>query len=249
MDRWRNRIAVVTGASQGLGLAIATELIKYGITVIGLARGEDKLKETSERLNGQYPNKFHGRKCNLREESDITNTFEWIGKNFGPVSVLVNNAGIYEEKTILESTYESMRRVLETNLMAGVICSKMAVQSMIDNSIDGHIINIGSVGGHPMMKHAWENVPPIHAVAKYGVRLVTQALHRELVQKNAKIKTTTIIPGVIGTEMLVGIDIKKFGENMVPLKPQEVAEACITALSTPPNVQILELIVTPIGEM
>lgn len=99
MERWLGKLAVVTGASSGIGEAISKALVANGLNVLGLARREDKLKELTE-LNNSSTGKFHFMKCDLYNESDILKAFNFAESNFGGVHVLVNNAGTIRSSTL-----------------------------------------------------------------------------------------------------------------------------------------------------
>jgi NADP+-dependent farnesol dehydrogenase len=93
MEKWRGKVAVVTGASAGIGAAIVRDLSKNGITVIGLARRAEKIEEFASELPSDY-GKVHGYCCDVSSLQSIKDAFKWIEEKFGFVNILVNNAGI-----------------------------------------------------------------------------------------------------------------------------------------------------------
>lgn len=99
MDRWIGKIAIVTGASAGIGEAISRAFVGAGIEVVGLARRVDRIREIAESLKGAK-GKLHAVKCDLRNEDDILKAFQWTTKELGGVDVLVNNAGVAVTATI-----------------------------------------------------------------------------------------------------------------------------------------------------
>lgn len=99
MDRWLGKIAVVTGASAGIGAGIAEALVREGLIVVGLARRLEKLEKLAESLSGDK-GKFSVRRCDISKEQDLIDAFEWIKSEFGGIDILVNNAGVYSNKKI-----------------------------------------------------------------------------------------------------------------------------------------------------
>jgi len=94
MDRWNNKVAVVTGASVGIGKAVATKLVKHGMKVIACARREEKLKEIAVDINKDGPGEMFPFRCDITQESEILSMFAFVKEKFGKVHVCVNNAGL-----------------------------------------------------------------------------------------------------------------------------------------------------------
>ena len=97
MERWTGRVAVVTGASSGIGAEIALQLAIKGLHVVGLARRKEKIEKLSKTLPPNIKGSLKACQCSVTDEEEIHDAFEWIEKNAGPVSILVNNAGILRE--------------------------------------------------------------------------------------------------------------------------------------------------------
>lgn len=93
MEKWEGKLAVVTGASAGIGAAILRDLAKVGINVIGLARRVEKVEEIIEEL-GEVRGKVYAHKCDVSDEESVKSAFKWIEDKFGSFQILVNNAGI-----------------------------------------------------------------------------------------------------------------------------------------------------------
>uniref|UniRef100_A0A8D8QFP6 Dehydrogenase/reductase SDR family member 11 n=1 Tax=Cacopsylla melanoneura TaxID=428564 RepID=A0A8D8QFP6_9HEMI len=185
MDRWKGKLAVVTGASAGIGAAICKALVREGMTVVGLARREENIQKIAKELE-QYPGKLHARKVDLKNEKEILAFFQWIKETFKGVHLMVNNAGLVGKAPLTSGDSDIWRNIYEVNVLALNICTREAVQSMFANNIDdGYIININSISGHrllPMDGHA------MYAASKHGVTILTDALRRELVNKKSHIK-------------------------------------------------------------
>ncbi|XP_069683468.1 farnesol dehydrogenase-like isoform X2 [Periplaneta americana] len=251
MERWSGRVAVVTGASAGIGAAIAQELVKKGLKVVGLARREDRIKELSETLSSE-PGKLYALKCDVTKEADVKDAFEWVKSNLGGVDILVNNAGVASENSLTDGPVDSWRKILELNVLALSVCTREALQIMKERGVgDGHIIHMNSVSGHVLPP----TVFPIYmyAASKHAVTALTEGLRRELVKENSRIRVTSISPGIVKTEIIEasGMAIpSEFLYGTFPhLEASDVADAVLYALGTPPHVQVQELTLRPVGEL
>nr|CAD7266287.1 unnamed protein product [Timema shepardi] len=248
MERWSGKVALVTGASAGIGAAIVQELVRHGLKVVGLARRVEKVEELEAGLNNA-PGKLYALKADASKEEDILAAFDWIKKNLGGVHILINNAGVGTAET-LSNVSEISWRVLELNVKGLSIFTREALKSMKERGVnDGHIIHLNSVLGHWLP--GGRPVTMYHT-SKHIVTVLTEGLRRELVQIGSKTKVTSISPGLTVTEFAnaYGPEIKKFlyEENAV-LQAKDIADAVIYTLGTPPHVQIHEMIIRPVGEV
>lgn len=248
MEKWIGKVAIVTGAGAGCGASIAKALVKNGLKVVGLDRREEKIHELSNRLQNQS-GKFYAFKCDITEEKEIVAAFEWVKNNLGPVHVLINNAGIAKPSNLIDGDPGDWLEVLKTNVLGLAIATKLAVRDMIDNQIDGQIIHINSALGHFI-----GNVPDlnVYPATKFAVTALTETLRRDLNSIESKIKITSISPGPIKTEFQSGLlhneDMKNFIAKSPKLLAEDVADATLYVLSTPPHAHVQELMIRPIGE-
>uniref|UniRef100_U5EYB8 Putative dehydrogenase n=1 Tax=Corethrella appendiculata TaxID=1370023 RepID=U5EYB8_9DIPT len=242
MDRWKNKIAIVTGASAGIGASISAELIKSGVIVVGLARRREKLESFKNEV--WYPENFYPFKCDVTKEEEILSVFRWVNEKFRGLHILVNNAGtIIPGMTIDANNTEILREVFDTNVMGLLWCTREAVQLMKKYSIDGHIIHMNSVSGHRPPPSAGLNV---YFASKHAVTTLTETLRRELLAEQSKIRITSISPGIVKTELFEKMNMP----NDIPhLQPIDVANAVLYTLGTSSHVQVHELIIKPLGEM
>lgn len=192
MERWKGKIAVVTGASAGIGEAIVKDLAKNGIIVIGLARRPGKIEEYAKDLSGDCA-KIYAYKCDVSKIKSVKNAFKWIEEKFGVINILVNNAGILRNIKILgeEDVSEKIQQIIDTNFSGLVNCTHEGFQ-MINKSNDyGMIININSNAGHRVFFPPQGMSHNVYHGTKYAVTATTEVLRQELImQKNEKVRVT-----------------------------------------------------------
>ncbi|MEO8672310.1 MAG: 3-oxoacyl-ACP reductase FabG [Tahibacter sp.] len=183
-------VAFVTGASRGIGAAIADELAAQGATVIGTATSESGAAAIGERLataNGV------GRALDVTDAAAVENLLDAVGKEFGPVSILVNNAGITRDQLLLRMKEDDWNAILDTNLSSVFRTSKAVLRGMM-KARKGRIISIASViglTGNPGQAN--------YAAAKAGIIAFSKSLAREIGSRG--ITVNVVAPGFIDTDM------------------------------------------------
>lgn len=186
------QIALVTGASRGIGRAIALELGRQGATVIGTATSEDGANAIAEALQSEGVTGT-GMALNVTDAENCDAVLSRIEKEFGAISILVNNAGITRDNLALRLKDEDWDAVLDTNLKAVFRMSRAVMKSMM-KARQGRIINVTSVVGS-----AGNAGQANYAAAKAGVAGMSRALARELGSRN--ITVNCVAPGFIDTDM------------------------------------------------
>lgn len=248
MDRWKNKVAVVTGASTGIGATTTLELVRQGLNVIGLARSIDKIEALKAELSDNLKPNLNSYYCNVMEEASIIEAFNYVEFNYGGVDVLVNNAGVICKGFFSDpdNSY-AINQQIATNFTGAVFCTRQTLMSLNKRNVDGHIININSRLGHQVPKA--NDIPPIFNVynaTKFAITGFTNTLIQELDYLGKRTKVTSISPGATATERVKHHFDEKMLENA--MKPEDVAQAIVYALSTPPNVQVSELTIKPVKE-
>lgn len=194
MDRWHNRVAVVTGATAGIGAACCRDLVAKGMIVVGLARRLHRLEELKASLPDEQATRFYGHQCDVSVEQQVIDSFAWIDKTVGGTDVLVNNAGITRRIRITdEGNSEDLMQIINTNLMGVTWCTREAFRSMERRNInDGHMIIINSVAGHgvPVIPGLNFNMYP---PSKHALTALTEVLRQEFLNKGTMIKITVSI--------------------------------------------------------
>lgn len=192
MDRWNGKIAVVTGASSGIGAAIAIDLVKAGVIVVGFARRQDRVEALRDSIPNTATGKLYAVRCDVTDEADIKSGFQWIRETLGGIDLLVNNAGIIKTMNLLdENNTNDLRETIDTNVMGVVLCTREAFKSMQERNVNGHVVIINSYAGH-VIPYFVGQYPSfnIYPATKHAVTAITEVLRQEFQSFNTNIKTT-----------------------------------------------------------
>jgi len=221
------RVAVVTGASQGIGRACALRLAQCGASVALVARNQEKLEDVAKEISGASP--AHVFAADVENEDQIKATFKQIVSDLDKIDILVNNAGITRDQLLMRMRRADWDAVLNTNLTSAYLCSQQAISSMLRQRW-GRIINITSVFGQ-MGQAGQAN----YAASKAGLIGLTMAIAREVGSRN--ITCNAVAPGFIETAMTaeLSVELKENALKVIPLgrvgTPQEVA-SCVAFLAS-----------------
>ena len=225
----QNQIALITGTSRGIGKAIALKLGKDGATVIGTATTDEGVKSISNYLS-EAGIKGKGIILNVNDTDQIRNLFTEIRKEFGEVTILVNNAGITRDDLLVRMKDEKWDEVIGTNLKAIFRLSREVLRSMM-MARSGRIINIASIVGST--GNAGQSN---YAAAKAGILGLSKSLAREVGSRNITINC--VAPGFVDTDMTRALSEKQQQDLLqhVPLKrlgePEDIASA-VAFLASP----------------
>ena len=228
--RLAGKVAIVTGASRGIGRAISIALAKEAATVVLAARSRRKLQETSNQVT-ETGGKAEVVVTELTEEESIKNLVRVTGEKFGRLDILVNNAGITHSAKLEETATEDWDRCMRVNTRAPFILRREALP-LLRKAKAAHIINIASVvgvKGYPLQS--------AYTASKHALRGMTISLAEEL--KGSNIRVHLLCPGGVDTELVrkVRPDIKK---NEL-IKPEEIAELVVYLVAHKGNAVIDEL--------
>ena len=186
----KGEVALVTGASRGIGAAIADELAALGATVIGTATSDAGAQAIGDRL---APAGGHGRRLNVNEAGSIEALVDAVSSEFGGISILVNNAGITRDNLLMRMKDEDWQAILDTNLTSVYRASKAVMRGMM-KARKGRIVNIASVIG--VTGNAGQ---ANYAAAKAGIIAFSKSLAKEIGSRG--ITVNVVAPGFIATDM------------------------------------------------
>ena len=221
----------MTGASRGIGLAIAQALARAGAEVVLVSRNRKALESARKTLRAGASVVV----ADVGKPADVDRLFAQVKKRHGRLDILVNCAGVFTYKPFTETTLEDWRRNIETNLSSIFLMSKAALP-LLAGSKRAHLVNILSTSS----RNAFENCSA-YTAAKFGALGLTRVLRKELQPKG--IRVTAILPGLTDTEML-----KEFGFEISRdrvMQPEDVAAAVISALQQPARTAVHEVLLMP----
>src|SRR6266567_1908726 len=222
------RVALVTGASQGIGRSCALKLASTGATVALAARNQEKLNELVREISGAG-GKAATFKVDVSDEAQIKSACKAVITQFGKIDILVNNAGITRDQLVMRMKRSDWDAVLSTNLTSAYLCIQQVIGSMLKQRW-GRIINIASVFGQ-MGQAGQAN----YAASKAGLIGLTMAIAREVGSRN--ITCNAVSPGFIETAMtsVLSEELKQSALQAIPLRrigtPEDVA-SCVAFLAS-----------------
>ncbi|MHB1156482.1 MAG: 3-oxoacyl-[acyl-carrier-protein] reductase [Phycisphaerales bacterium] len=223
------RVAVVTGASRGIGRAIALALAAQGRHVVLVARDQAKLEAVKQQIESAPGSAGGGtaavKTCDIGDGAALTAMIEAVAEEFGRLDILVNNAGITRDTLILRMSDEQFDEVIRVNLRSAFIACRAAAKPMMRGKW-GRIINISSVSG--LVGNAGQCN---YAASKAGLLGLTKSIAKELAGKN--ITANVVAPGFIETDMTEGLPeaIKEGAKTFTPLKRMGTAAEVASAVA------------------
>ena len=190
----KNKVAIITGSSGGIGLAVAEAYIKEGAKVAICGLSESKLKSAHSYLSKKYPNALIlSMKCDVGKTKDVNDLADKVFKKWGRIDILVNNAGICQTKSILETTDEEYENVMNINTTGTFRCIRAIGKYMVKTG--GSIINTSSMVG--LYGGIYQTA---YTASKYAINGITETCAKEL--GRYKIRVNAVAPGIIKTDMV-----------------------------------------------
>lgn len=189
MERWKNRVAVVTGASSGIGASIVEHLLQANLIVVGLARRVNLMQEFKNKLGHDKSSNYHIKYCDVFDENSVRDTFEWITSILGSVDILINNAAVFHDGLFITMDLNDVKTTVNTNLLGVIYCTKAAIKNMMEREFAGHIIFISSIYGHNVIRID-KFTANIYPATKWGLKAMNETLRHEFNISALNIKVT-----------------------------------------------------------
>ena len=243
MAKLDGKVAVVTGASSGIGEATAEALAAEGTAVVVAARREDRLAELVERIRGNG-GRVLAAVCDVTDESQAHGLIRKSKEEFGRVDILVNNAGVMLLSSVGKGLSEEWRRMFDVNVMGLLYTTDAAIEAM-KNQGGGHLVNISSLAGRKVTRDS----SGVYAGSKHAVGAISEGLRQELLQDN--IRVTIIEPGAVETELpnhITDEDARESLGGLLDLKilqSEDIAGAIVYAVTQPARVSVNEILIRP----
>lgn len=245
--RWKDKVALVTGATTGIGEAIARALAGVGMRVVLVGRRGAELQAVARAIeaDGAAAVAFT---CDIANEADVVRLFEKTKDHFGTLDVLVNSAGIGFKGSIGDGSSADWRSVLDVNVLGTSICIREALK-LTANRQDTAILTVASLAAHRVPNGGYG----YYSASKHAIRAIMDALGKELGTAGSPTKVGSISPGTVVTDFhrifartetdpTASVDFKR-------LEPHDVADAVVFMLATPAHVQISDILMRPAGQV
>ncbi|XP_049947467.1 dehydrogenase/reductase SDR family member 11-like [Schistocerca serialis cubense] len=188
MERCAGRVALVTGANSGIGAATARALLRRGLEVVGLDKRIDRVQELCDKLK-DAPGTLYPLQCDVSCEENVLCAFKWIKENLGGVNVHINSAGVCRENIPTTGQTAEWQQTLDVNVLGLSVCTREAVQSMLDRGVDdGFVIHIYSIAGHIM---PFDPLYSTYYASKHAVKALLEGLRKDLAEERALPSETT----------------------------------------------------------
>ena len=225
MEDFQGRTAVISGATRGIGRAIAGKFLAAGAHVVGIYAGNSDAAASFAGEYQQYSTHLELHQCNIAREDEVAALFTLVEKKYPTLDILINNAGIRQDAMLAMMRTEQWQQVIDTNLTGTYLMAKKAVLLMMRNKY-GRIINITSPVAHLGFPGQAN-----YAASKAGQVALTKTLAQEVAKK--KITVNCVSPGFIATDFIKDLDQDQLAayKKMVPMRrfgsPEEVADAVL----------------------
>ncbi|MGK9367587.1 SDR family oxidoreductase [Melioribacter sp. Ez-97] len=231
----KDKVTIITGASRGIGRAIAVRLAEYGGNLILIGRDKSKLDETANFVTekGGKPSVYAG---DVSNKNFIDDTVKDVLNKFGRVDHLINNAGVAIFKKFVDVTIEEFMAQMNVNMYAVFNFTKAVVPYMVQNK-SGTIINISSLAGKNPFVYG-----TTYAATKHALMGFTKSLMLELREHN--IRVAAVCPGSVQTDMIIDTPVAPKEISKV-LKPEDVAETVAVIINLPQNALVSEIEIRP----
>jgi len=237
------KVAVVTGASSGIGKATALALAAEGAKVAIAARRSDRLELVAKQIE-QLGSQALPIVADITDEAQANHIIQTAHAEFGQIDILINNAGIALLGKIAHADTSDWRRMIELNVL-GLMWTTHAVLPIFTAQKSGHVVNISSVAGRTIRVGIG-----VYNVTKWGVNAFSEALRQEVCKEN--IRVTVIEPGLVDTEIndhITDVEAKQAIEarrkSLTPLQSEDIAGAVIYAVTQPKHVNVNEILIRP----
>lgn len=227
------KTAIVTGASGGIGKAIAEKLAAEKMKVVLVARSADKLNEIAEELTNKYDTQVLAIPTDIAQQLEVENMVKQAEETFGTIDVYVNNAGLMLDAAVTEGQLEKWEQMIDVNIKGMLYGLHQVIPNMI-NQKRGHIINISSVSGKEVTKKS-----TVYSATKFAVRAISMGLEKELAHTGVRV--TNVSPGMVNTSLIDGYEMKR-----KPLEANDIANAIYYAISQPDYVNMNEITIRPV---
>ncbi len=239
----KDKVAIITGASSGIGYATALALSKAGAKVAIGARRVDRLEELAKKISADGGEVFY-QKLDVTQRSECENFAKAVLDKWNSIDILVNNAGLMPLSLFKSLKVDEWDRMIDVNIKGVLYCTASVILHMKEKK-SGHIVNLSSVAGRTVFPTG-----TVYCATKHAIAAFSEGLRQEF-SARSNIRVTSIEPGVVSTELTDTItdeSLKGFIENakkMEALQAKDIANAILYAVESPSHVNVNEVLIRP----
>lgn len=241
------KIALITGATAGIGKAIAEKFAHNGIDVIMSGRRKERLSELSKELSERSGSRVLLLEMDVTDRQEVEEAIHYLPDDWKPIDILVNNAGLAAGLDPLqEGAIDDWERMIDTNIKGLLYVSRTILPMMIENG-SGHVINVGSIAGKEVYPKG-----NVYCATKHAVDALTKGMRIDLL--GTGIKVSQVAPGLVQTEFSE-VRFKgdheraeKIYQGYQPLQPEDIADVAYYLTTLPEHVCINDVVVTPTAQ-
>jgi NADP-dependent 3-hydroxy acid dehydrogenase YdfG len=254
MSDLKNQVAIVTGASSGIGAATAEALAAAGARVVAAARRVERLDALATRLKQAGGECLH-LCCDVADRAQVQAMVGTVMETWGRIDIVVNNAGVMPLAPMSACQLDDWDRMIDINLRGLLTVTGLTLPVMLRQKT-GHFVNISSVAGRKLFANA-----AVYCATKAAVHALSEGLRSELAEQAARdgnrIRVTVIAPGIVMTELPESITdeatragVRQWYDSLAgPLQSKDIADAILFAVASPAHVNINELLVRPTAQV
>src|ERR671915_65922 len=242
----KDKVAIVTGASSGIGYATALALSRSGAKVAAGARRMDRLESLQNEISKNGGEVFV-QKLDVTIKSECDALADAVLKKWGTIDILINNAGLQPLSFFKNLKVEEWDKMIDVNIRGVFYCTAAVIPTMM-NKNSGHIVNISSMAGRVVYPSG-----SVYCATKHAVTAFSEGLRQEFSQRS-NIRVTCIEPGVVATELMDAITdkaLEKYVERtkqMEALQAEDIANAIMFAVEAPHHVNVNEILIRPMTQ-
>ena len=249
MSNLQNKVILVTGASSGIGKAIAEKAAEHGAKIVLAARREEKLKEIANGIKERGGEAIY-KTTDVSQKQQVVDLMKFAIQSYGQIDILVNNAGIMLSGFLDLEKSDEWDSLIDINIK-GVLYNIGAVLPYMRQRKSGHIINVSSVAGY-------ETASPyaiVYSMAKHAVKNISEGLRQQEAILQSGIKVTDVGPGTIDTDLKYTITdpqmreaaMQQYSDSEKMLTPEEMAQAVISIMELPEKISVNTFVVRPLN--
>ena len=240
----KKKVALVTGASSGIGYATAVALSKAGANVAVGARRVERLKDLENEISKTRGAEILVHALDVTNRANCNSFVDDAVKKWGTIDILVNNAGLMPLSFFKNNKFDEWERMIDVNLKGVLYCTAAVIPHMLKKD-SGHIVNMSSVAGRVVFAGG-----TVYCATKHAITAFSEGLRVEF-SSRSKIRVTCVEPGAVATELLETItdeSMTRFIEaskKMESLQAQDIADAILYAVQAPSHVSVNEILIRP----